>query len=459
MSLLRGLFDGDEDDLFRAFASSLEMDLWIAEEDIEGSIAHVTMLGEVGVLSSDEATTLVNGLSQILEEFRNGSWSPDESQEDIHMAVEARLTEIVGEVGGKLHTARSRNDQVATDVRLWLKRRLDSLAAAVRDLVTTLLDRVNTDRQVLIPGYTHLQRGQPIFLGHHLLAHAWALSRDLERIQDVTARVDRCPLGASALAGTPHPINRERTAKLLAFSGPIENAMDAVAAKDHIQETVSACAICMSTLSRMAEELVLWSTAEFAFVQLDDRHTTSSSIMPQKRNPDGAELIRGEAGLVFGHLQALLTLTKAMPLAYNRDLQTERKPLIESVLRTTASVRLLAVMWKKLDVRMSRFESELYGDFSLATELADFLVERGVPFREAHGVVARAVRWCEERGGNLELLDGGEAQQFHPDFPSDLGVWLDPRAAAERRTCLGGTATPEIERQLSLLREKVKELS
>ena len=459
MSLLRGLFDGDEDDLFRAFASSLEMDLWIAEEDIEGSIAHVTMLGEVGVLSSDEATTLVNGLSQILEEFRNGSWSPDESQEDIHMAVEARLTEIVGDVGGKLHTARSRNDQVATDVRLWLKRRLDSLAAAVRDLVTTLLDRVNTDRQVLIPGYTHLQRGQPIFLGHHLLAHAWALSRDLERIQDLTARVDRCPLGASALAGTPHPINRERTAKLLAFSGPIENAMDAVAAKDHIQETVSACAICMSTLSRMAEELVLWSTAEFAFVQLDDRHTTSSSIMPQKRNPDGAELIRGEAGLVFGHLQALLTLTKAMPLAYNRDLQTERKPLIESVLRTTASVRLLAVMWKKLDVRMSRFESELYGDFSLATELADLLVERGVPFRKAHGVVARAVRWCEERGGNLELLDGGEAQQFHPDFPSDLGVWLDPRAAAERRTSLGGTATPEIERQLSLLREKVKELS
>jgi argininosuccinate lyase len=361
MSILRGLFEGDEDDLFRAFASSLEMDLWIAEEDIEGSIAHVTMLGGVGVLSSDEAKTLTDGLTQILEEFRNGTWAPDETQEDIHMAVEAHLTDLVGDVGGKLHTARSRNDQVATDVRLWLKRRFGNLEVALRDLVTALLDRVEADGQALLPGYTHLQRGQPILLGHHLLAHAWALSRDLERMQGVTARVDRCPLGAGALAGTPHPINRQQTAELLGFSGPIENAMDAVASKDHLQETVSACAICMSTLSRMAEELVLWSSAEFAFIRLDERHTTSSSIMPQKRNPDGAELLRGEAGMVFGHLQALLTLTKAMPLAYNRDLQNERKPLIESVLRTTASVQLLAAMWSRLDVRMARFERELYG--------------------------------------------------------------------------------------------------
>ena len=432
MSLLRGLFDGDEDDLFRTFASSLEMDLWIAEEDIEGSIAHVTMLGEVGVLSPDETTTLVDGLSQILDELRDGTWTPDESQEDIHMAVEARLTDLVGEVGGKLHTARSRNDQVATDVRLWLKRRLGTLATAVGDLVTTLLDRVEADGQVLMPGYTHLQRGQPILLGHHLLAHAWALSRDLERIRDVTARVDRSPLGACALAGTPHPIDRPANRRAPGVFRPDRNAMDAVASKDHLQETVSACAICMSTLSRMAEELVLWSSAEFALIRLAERHTTSSSIMPQKRNPDGAELIRGEAGVVFGNLQALLTLTKAMPLAYNRDLQLERKPLIESVLRTTASVQLLAAMWGKLDVRTARFESELYGDFSLATELADLLVERGVPFREAHGVVAKAVRWCEEQGGNLTLLDGGgRATDFHRSFPSDLG--LVARSASGRR--------------------------
>ncbi len=456
MSHLRDLFAADEDELFRAFASSLEMDLWIAEEDIEGSIAHVTMLGEVGILTPEEAEALVQGLKQILDEFRDGSWVPDAMQEDVHMAVEARLTKIVGGVGGKLHTARSRNDQVATDVRLWLKRRLGDLSAAVGELVTTLLGRVKTDGQVLLPGYTHLQRGQPILLGHHLLAHAWALSRDLERIRGLTARIDRCPLGAGALAGTPHPIDRQKTAELLGFSGPIENAMDAVASKDHLQETVSACAICMSNLSRMAEELVLWSSAEFAFIQLDERHTTTSSIMPQKRNPDGAELIRGEAGVVFGNLQALLTLTKAMPLAYNRDLQLERKPIIESVLRTQASVQLLAAMWSKLDVKTERFEDELFGDFSLATELADLLVERGVPFREAHGIVARAVRWCEEQGGNLKFLDGGAAQQFHPDFPSDLGRWLDPRAAVERRTSLGGTASSEIARQVSLLRELIE---
>jgi argininosuccinate lyase len=456
MSLLRDLFAADEDDLFRAFASSLEMDLWIAEEDIEGSIAHVTMLGEVGVLSSDEATTLVGGLSQILREIRDGAWTPDELQEDIHMAVEARLTDLVGEVGGKLHTARSRNDQVATDVRLWLKRRLGKLAAAVRDLICTLLDRVEADGQVLIPGYSHLQRGQPVLLGHHILAHTWALSRDLERIYDVGSRVDQSPLGACALAGTPHPIDRQRTAELLGFSRPMENAMDAVAARDHLQETVAVCAICMSTLSRMAEELVLWSSAEFALIRLDDRHTTSSSIMPQKRNPDGAELVRGEAGMVFGHLQALLTLTKGMPLAYNRDLQQDRKPLIESVLRTTASVQLLGAMWRDLEVRVARFENELVGDFSLATELADLLVDRGVPFREAHRAVAHAVRWCEEQGENLSVLDGGAARRFHSEFPSELGLWLDPRAAVERRSSLGGTASSEIVRQVSLLRELIE---
>jgi len=455
MSLLRGLFDGEEDDLFRAYASSLEMDLWIAEEDIEGSIAHVTMLGEVGLLTPEESAPLTAGLGKILEELRSGRWTPDESQEDIHMAVEARLTELVGEVGGKLHTARSRNDQVATDVRLWMKRRLGGLSVAIRNLVTTLLDRVEKDGQALIPGYTHLQRGQPVLFGHHLLAHAWALSRDLERIGELTARVDRSPLGACALAGTPHPIDPQRTAELLGFSGPMENAMDAVAARDHLQETVSTCAICMSTLSRMAEELVLWSSAEFALIRLDDRHTTSSSIMPQKRNPDGAELIRGEAGVVFGHLQALLTLTKGLPLAYNRDLQQERKPLIESVLHTTASVRLLAAMWRELEVRVDRFESELLGDFSLATELADLLVDRGVPFREAHRDVAQAVRWCEEQGGNLTLLDGGAAKRFHAELPSDLGSWLDPRAAVDRRASHGGTASSEVERQVTRLRELV----
>jgi argininosuccinate lyase len=456
MNLLRGRFDGDEEKVFRDFASSLEEDRWIAEEDLEGSLAHVTMLQEVGILNENEASALRHGLEQILGEIRAGNWEPDSLQEDIHMAVEVRLTELVGEVGGKLHTARSRNDQVATDVRLWLRRRLGRLANVVRDLVTVLLDRVDNEGRVLIPGYTHLQRGQPILLGHHLLAYAWALSRDLDRVQEVLPRVDQSPLGACALAGTPHPIDRQRAAELLGFSATIENAMDAVAARDHLQEAVAVCAICMSTLSRMAEELVMWSSAEFALIRLSDHHTSGSSIMPQKRNPDGAELVRGEAGIVFGNLQALLTLIKGLPLAYNRDLQQERRPVVDSVLRTTASVRLLTAMWRDLEVLSSRFEKELYGDFSLATELADLLVEKGVPFRTAHQAIARAVRWCEEQGGNLTLLDGGAAQQFHPDLPRELGTWLDPRASAERRTSYGGTAPTEIDRQVALLRDLVR---
>ncbi len=455
MSLLRTLFEGDVDLLFEHYASSLEQDMWIAEHDLDGSIAHVTMLGEVGVLDADTAARLGEGLRQIRNELLAGEWAPDASQEDIHMAVEARLTEIVGEAGGMLHTARSRNDQVATDVRLWLKDHLTILADAVRELILVLVDRTEKDGQTLIPGYTHLQRGQPILLGHHVLAHAWALSRDRDRLLDAVARIDHNPLGAGAMAGSPYPVDRHRTAKLLGFHGVIENAMDAVAAKDHLQEAVSACAICMSQVSRMAEELVLWSSSEFALVRLSDSHTTSSSIMPQKRNPDGAELIRGQVGTVFGHLQALLVLTKALPLSYNRDLQQERRPLVESVIQTTASVRLMAAMWRELDVLTDRFERELYGDFCLATELADALVAQGVPFREAHHAVGQAVRWCEEQGGNLTLLDGGTAARFHPGFPNRLDEWLDPRRAVERRTSHGGTAPEEVERQVALLRQRL----
>ena len=452
MSLLRGLFDGDEDEIFSEFASSLDHDLLIVEEDIEGSLAHVAMLGETGILSQDEASLLADGLHRILAEFRSGEWIPDDSQEDIHMAVEARLTKLVGAVGGKLHTARSRNDQVATAVRLWSKRRFKLLAVSIRELVSVLLDRVEADGAALIPGYTHLQRGQPVLLGHHLLAHCWALSRDLERVQQVSTRMNACPLGACAMAGTSHPIDPHRTAEILGFAAPMDNAMDAAAARDHLQEAAAVCSILMANLSRMAEELVLWSTSEFRLVRLGDRHSTSSSIMPQKRNPDGAELIRGQAAAVFGHLQALLVLTKGLPMAYNRDLQQERGPLIETTIRTIQSVRLMAACWRDLEVNSGRFEAELTGDACLATELADCLVERGVPFREAHSAVARAVRWCEEQGGDLRLLDQGAANRFHEEFPADLSTWLDPRAAAERRRSHGGTAPAEIARQVASLR-------
>ena len=302
-------------------------------------------------------------------------------------------------------------------------------------------------------GYTHQQRAQPVLLGHHLLAHAWALQRDRGRVRDAAARADACPLGSCALAGTGHPIDRERAAGLLGFSGVVANAMDAVAARDHLQEAVAAAAIAMASMSRMAEELVLWSSAEFRLVRLDDEVCTGSSIMPQKRNPDAAELVRGKAGRVFGCLQALLCLVKGLPMAYSRDLQEDRAPLVDALGQTTACARMLARLWRAASVDATRFEGELQGDWVLATELADLLVERGVPFRSAHETVGRAVRWCEEQGGTLSLLDGGVARRFHPSLPDDLGPWLDPAAAVERKRSHGGTAWVEVERQLTALRE------
>ncbi len=452
MSRLRGRFASPVGDDMRRFSSSIDVDLLMADEDIDGSIAHAAMLAEVGLLTAGEAARIRDGLEAIRAELRDGAWRPDDADEDVHMAVEARLVELVGETAKKLHTARSRNDQVATDVRLWLKRRLAALDAALARLVGTLLDRVESDGRALMPGYTHLQRGQPIRLGHHLLAHAWAISRDRERLSDALRRVDRSPLGACAMAGTPHPIDRERTAALLGFGGIVENAMDAVSARDHVQEVASACAIAATHLSRMGEELVLWTSSEFAFLRLADAYATGSSIMPQKRNPDAAELVRGKAARVLGDAIALLALVKGLPLAYNRDLQEDREALFDAVETTTASVGIVEGVWRTLAVNRERFEGVLRGDPSLATELADLLAAKGVPFREAHEAVSRAVAWCESRGVGLDALTPEVAATFHPELGIDLRPWLEPAAAAERRTSRGGTAWSEIVRQVALLR-------
>lgn len=453
MSRLRGRFSAPTSEEFERFSSSLEVDLEMAGEDIEGSIAHATMLGEVGVLTAEEAAQLVAGLSAVATDLASGAWKPEEREEDIHMAVEARLTAKLGELGGKLHTARSRNDQVAVDLRLWLKRQLAEVDLALEGLIEALLGRIERDGRVLMAGYTHLQRGQPIWFGHHLLAHAWPLVRDRQRFADALGRLDSCPLGACAMAGTSHPIDRERTAELLGFAAVTENAMDSVAARDHVQEVTAACAICMTHLSRMAEELVVWSSSEVAFVRLGETYATGSSIMPQKRNPDAAELVRGKAGRVYGDLQALLTMVKAQPLAYNRDLQEDREALFDAVHTTLACVRISAGMWSTLEVDRDRFAGELVGDFSLATELADLMAVRGVPFRQAHEAVGEIVRWCEEQGGNLSLLTVEVAASFGLELTAaELADCLDPEAAAERRTSHGGTAWCEIERQVGVLR-------
>ena len=454
MGLLRDRFGGEAAAAMRSFSSSLEVDLEMLAEDIAGSTAHVRMLGEVGIIDSVEAETIVAGLASILAEFDSGAWVPTDAHEDIHMAIEARLIEKVGPVGGKLHTARSRNDQVATDVRLWLQRRLPEAKAAITTLIAVLLDRVEADGQLVMPGYTHLQRGQPVLLGHHLLAHAWPLTRDLERLEDAWKRADSCPLGAGAMAGTAFPIDRQRTAELLGFCSPVDNAMDAVAARDHVLEIASVCAIATTHMSRLAEELVLWSTTEFGFVRHGDGYSTGSSIMPQKRNPDAAELVRGRAARVQGNLQTLLSLLRGQPLAYNRDLQEDRRALFDAVTSTTDCAIVLAGTLQELHF-IDRFENELRGDFSLATEIADFLVGEGLSFRDAHGVAARLVKWCEDHEVDLTGVTAEVAGDFHPALPAHLGELLDPRAAVARRTSHGGTCWKQVERQLGLLRERL----
>ncbi len=452
MALWDGRFSsGPADDMVR-FSECLPVDMRMWREDIAGSQAHVLGLVHAGVLTEAEGSALGTGLRQVADELQSGQFVPSAAHEDIHMAVETRLTEIVGSVGAKLHTARSRNDQVATDVRLWMRTRMQGLREAQGDLVAALLERVEADGQTLMPGFTHLQWGQPILLGHHLLAHAWAVHRDAERLDDALKRLDACPLGAGAMAGSPHAIDRQVTAAALGFSRPVDNAMDAVAARDHQLEAAAVCAIAMAHMSRLAEELVLWSSTEFRFVRMGDAYATGSSIMPQKRNPDAAELVRGKTGRVCGSLTALLMMVKGLPLAYNRDLQEDREQLFDALETTTACARITAGMMRTLTVDSDRYERALPDTFVLATELADYLAHKGVPFRDAHHVAGQIVAHCEAQNGDFGLLTLDALQSFHALFEADTFDWLEPRAAAERRTSFGGTASSEIARQVSALK-------
>ncbi len=449
---LRDRFEAGLDEQMRAFSGCADADARLLDEEVDASAAHVRMLRECELLPSAAAEALLEGLERVRREFAAEPALIARCGEDIHMAVETRLEQLVGEAAGRLHTARSRNDLIATDVRLWLKRALARLDGELAELLRALLDRIERDGRTLVPGYTHLQRGQPIWLGHHLLAHAWALQRDRGRLADALARLDECPLGACALAGTGLPIDRARTARLLGFARPVANAMDAVSARDHLQEVAAACAICMSNLSRMAAELVLWSSTEFDLVRLHDRHATGSSIMPQKRNPDAAELVRGKAARVFGDLAALLVVAKGLPLAYNRDLQEDRPALFDAVDTTRACVRMLAVVWEQLQIRRDRFVRELSGDYSLATELADAAVLEGLPFRAAHAAVARLVATLERDGRALHEATDAELAAVHPRLPARRHELLDPVAAVERRTSLGGSAWSQVRAQVSALR-------
>jgi argininosuccinate lyase len=463
MKLWSGRFRSRLDPHALKFSSSLDVDKRLFREDIEGSLAHVAMLAKQKIISSREAATIRNTLKQIEREIAVGklalSGQSGRGQrfvaEDVHMAIEQRLIEKIGPIGGKLHTARSRNDQIALDERLYLRRTTQHILKLIRKLQKTFVAKASQYESVLMPGYTHLQRAQPILLAHHLLAYVSMLDRDYERFIDLLKRVNRSPLGAGALAGTPHPIDRKAVAGLLGFDGLVENSIDAVSDRDALIEFVGACSITMMHMSRFAEELVLWSSQEWRFAQIGDAFTTGSSIMPQKKNPDLAELVRGKTGRVYGDLIALLTIMKGLPLAYNRDMQEDKEPLFDAARTVTDSLSICSSMLKPVKFDAKRFEKELASDFLLATELADYLVRKGMPFRKAHSVVGDLVRFCVEKKASLAELPLTEYRKHSKLFENDVYMMLDPRASLSRKRSAGSTSPKEVQKAIRSWKKKL----
>ena len=438
------------------FNASIGFDITLLQEDLDGSIAHARMLAECGVISADEADQLCTGLETIRSEAAAGSFQPGLADEDVHFAVERRLIALLGPVGKKLHTGRSRNDQVGTDLRLWLRRRLDDLDAGVLRFQRALLAQALAQRTTLIPGYTHLQRAQPVCLAHHLLAYVEMLERDRQRFRDVRGRVNCCPLGAAALAGTPVPINRRSTAAALGFDGIYSNSLDAVSDRDFAVEFAAAASLVMVHLSRLAEEVIFWASEECGFVRLSDRCATGSSLMPQKKNPDVPELVRGKCGRVFGHLQGLLTMIKGLPLAYNKDFQEDKEALFDAVRTTSDCLEAMAILMEEgVEFRPERLERAVGSDFSNATDVADYLVARGVPFREAYQMVGAVVKRCLQDGVLLLDLSLEQWKSFHPAFEADLFEALAPRQVVAARVSEGGTGFVRVEEQLNLWQQRL----
>ena len=441
-----------------AFNASIGFDLTLLQEDLDGSMAHARMLASCGVIAEEEAVQLVDGLELIRTEAADGRFNPGLEDEDVHFAVERRLIALVGSVGKKLHTGRSRNDQVGTDLRLWLRRRLDEIDGDLQRLQRALLDQADRHQSTMIPGYTHLQRAQPLCLAHHLLAYIEMLQRDRQRLGDVRGRVNICPLGAAALAGTPVPIDRRQTAEDLGFAAIYANSLDAVSDRDFCVEFSAAASLVMAHLSRLAEEVIAWASEEFGFVRLSDRCATGSSLMPQKKNPDVPELVRGKCGRVFGHLQGLLTMIKGLPLAYNKDFQEDKEALFDAYRTTRDCVEAMAILFEEgLEFRIDRLNQAVESDFSNATDVADYLVARGVPFREAYQFVGAVVRRCLEQGCLLRELSLEQWKELHPAFEADLHEALAPRAVVSARRSEGGTGFDRVHEQVMLWQERLKE--
>jgi argininosuccinate lyase len=451
-----GRFTQETDKQVEAFTASITFDKRLYKYDIAGSVAHAKMLAKIGILSRIELKSIVDGLGKIEKEIEEGSFRFSIALEDIHMNIEARLVEIIGDVGGKLHTARSRNDQVALDIRLYLRSEIKAILGETKALIKALITMAKKYIDVIIPGYTHLQRAQPVLIAHHFLAYCEMLKRDQQRLTECLTRVNVLPLGACALAGTTFPIDRDYVATLLDFPEVAENSMDAVSDRDFCIEFCSVSSILMMHLSRLSEELILWSSQEFGFIEMSDAFTTGSSIMPQKKNPDVTELIRGKTGRVYGNLINLLTLMKGLPLAYNKDMQEDKIPLFDTVDTLKACLGILAPLIKEIKVDSVAAKEATRKGFLAATDIADYLVGKGISFRKAHEIVGKAVRLALEKDKDLDGLTLEEWHVLSDKIDSDVSAWSSVEGTIERRVAKGGTAKKVVLKRLKELEKEMQ---
>lgn len=449
-----GRFSEPTDAFVEAFTASVGFDQRLYREDIAGSIAHARMLARQGILSDEESEAIVAGLGRIQAQIEAGEFAWSVPLEDVHMNIEAALTADIGEAGKRLHTGRSRNDQVATDIRLWLRSEIDAISDALLGLQETLLELAAREAATILPGFTHLQVAQPVTFGHHMMAWQAMLERDAGRFADCRARMNQMPLGAAALAGTSYPIDRACSAELLGFDGPCENSLDAVSDRDFAIEFVAASSILMMHLSRFAEELILWASAQFAFIELSDSFCTGSSIMPQKKNPDVPELIRGKTGRIFGHLMALLTLMKGQPLAYNKDNQEDKEPLFDTADNLRGSLKVFAEMMAKLRCRPERMRAAARQGYATATDLADYLVHKGIAFRDAHEIVGKAVAFGLQQDRDLADLSLDELRRFSPAIGADVFDVLSLEGSVAARDHIGGTAPAQVHAAIARARAR-----
>ena len=457
MKLWAGRFQKETDSLVNNFNASIDFDARLYRQDIEGSIAHATMLGEQGIITMEESQDIIEGLKAILADIEDGKVEFSEENEDIHMNIEALLTQRIGDDGKRLHTARSRNDQVAVDFRLYVKQEIPKIIAQILDLEKVLIKKAKENTQTVVSGYTHLQRAQPTTFAHYMMAYANMLRRDVTRFEDCLARMDECPLGAGALATSTYPVNRHRTAELLGFKKPTENSLDSVSDRDYAIEFLSACSLLMMHLSRFSEEIILWCSWEFKYVDLDDAYSTGSSIMPQKKNPDVAELVRGKTGRVYGDLITLLTVMKGLPLAYNKDMQEDKEPVFDAIDTVEMCVPVFTAMLDSLTVRPRNMARAAAGGFINATDCADYLVKKGMPFREAYMIVGRLVNMCIKSGETLDTLTLRDFRAISKLFDEDVYDALALKTCVNGRKVYGGPAEEEVLRQIAYIQDFVNE--